>query len=447
MQNKKTKFASATAFFMNYQETVNYLYNALPMFQQIGSSAYKEGLENTIEFNKRLGNPHTRFKSIHIAGTNGKGSTSHLLAATLQSAGYKTGLYTSPHLLDFRERIRIDGIPIAEEAVIDFTERHRSFFEARQLSFFEMTTALAFYCFAEAEVDVAVIETGLGGRLDCTNIVSPILSIVTNISFDHMRQLGNTLDKIAAEKAGIIKRGVPVVVGRKGGVEAVFRAKAEEKGAPLLFSEEEKPVTAAVSRNFQWDFQWRSSIDLQSPLGGFAQEENANTTLTAIEVLRKEGIKIPDDSVKKGFSEVVALTGLRGRWERLQDSPAVICDTAHNIDGIRHITRQLNNHSFNHLRIVFGMVDDKDIEPVLSLLPPNGIYYFTQASVKRAEKAETLRQLAAKHELKGDAFSSVAEAITQALKESCPDDLIFIGGSTFVVADSLRFYERERTTS
>ena len=434
-------------FFMNYQETLDYLYNALPMFQQIGSTAYKEGLENTLEFDNRLGYPHSRFKTIHVAGTNGKGSTSHLLAATLQSAGYKVGLYTSPHLLDFRERIRINGQVIGEEEVIAFTERHRSFFEERKLSFFEMTTALAFYCFAQAGVDIAVIETGLGGRLDCTNIITPILSIITNIGFDHTQQLGNTLEKIASEKAGIIKKSVPVIIGRKGGVETVFRKRVEETDSPLLFSEDEAPVTTAANTFSQWCFQWRGNIDLQTPLGGYAQQENANTVLTAIEVLRKTGIKISDDAVKKGFKEVVALTGLRGRWEKLHETPTIICDTAHNADGISYIVKQLSNHPCNQLRIVFGMVEDKELRPVLELLPHNAIYYFTQASVKRALKADTLQQQAAKAGLKGCAFDSVASAIKQALKDSYPNDLIFVGGSTFVVADALSFYERERTAS
>jgi len=432
---------------MNYNGTLKYLYNALPMFQQVGSQAYKEGLENTLDFDKRLGSPHTRFRSIHIAGTNGKGSTSHLLAATLQSAGYKVGLYTSPHLLDFRERIRVNGIPISEKTVVAFTKQHRTFFEERQLSFFEMTTALAFHCFAGAGVDIAVIETGLGGRLDCTNIITPVLSIVTNIGFDHMQQLGNTLELIATEKAGIIKQGVPIIVGRKGSVEQVFRKKAEEMAASIFFAQEVKPVTEAENNGFQWHFRWRDSLTLCSPLGGLAQEENANTTLTAIEVLQKSGIKIPDSAVAKGFNKVIALTGLRGRWEKLQDSPTLICDTAHNADGIGHIARQLEDIPYNRLRIVFGMVNDKDIQPVLSLLPQKADYYFTQASVKRAMKAPELQQLAANAGLQGGVFSSVSEAIKQALEESAPDDLIFVGGSTFVVADALSCYERERTTS
>ena len=432
---------------MNYSETLEYLYNALPMFQQVGGSAYKEGLENTLEFDKRLGSPHTRFRAIHIAGTNGKGSTSHLLAAALQSAGYKVGLYTSPHLLDFRERIRINGCPIAKAAVVAFTEQHRTFFEERQLSFFEMTTALAFHSFAEAGVDIAVIETGLGGRLDCTNIVTPILSIITNIGFDHTQQLGNTLELIAAEKAGIIKQGIPIVVGRKGSVEQVFRKKAEEMAAPILFAQEEKPVTKAENSGFQWHFRWRDSLTLCSPLGGLAQEENADTALTAIEVLRKNGIEIPDSAVAKGFSEVVTLTGLRGRWEKLQDSPTLICDTAHNADGIGYIARQLESMPCNRLRIVFGMVDDKDIQPVLSLLPRKAEYYFTQASVRRAMRTPELHRLATNAGLQGNVFNSVPEAIKQALEESTPDDLIFVGGSTFVVADALSYYERERTTS
>ena len=408
------------------------------MFQQIGSAAYKEGLENTLVFDQRLRHPHTQFRSVHVAGTNGKGSTSHLLAAVLQSAGYRVGLYTSPHLIDFRERIRIDGKPISEETVIAFVEKHCTFFEERQLSFFEMTTAMAFHCFAAEKVDFAIVEVGLGGRLDCTNIITPILSIITNIGFDHTLQLGNTLEKIATEKAGIIKYGIPVVIGERGMVTSIFAEKARQMQAPLFFAEKENPVTGAIHHLSGWEFEWRNRDMLATPLGGLAQEKNANTVLTAIERLQERGVKISTESVKNGFKEVIALTGLRGRWEQLQKHPTVICDTAHNAAGIGYIVKQLAAMPCRQLRMVFGMVDDKDVGEILTMLPPKAIYYFTQASVKRALGASQLQHLAAATGLEGNSYASVDEAIKQALQDAAPDDLIFIGGSTFVVAEALQ---------
>ena len=432
---------------MNYRDTIDYLYTSLPMFQQVGSAAYKEGLENTLAFDRLLGHPHTAYRSIHVAGTNGKGSTSHLLAAILQSAGYRVGLYTSPHLTDFRERVRMNGIPIPEKAVIDFVETYRSFFEEQHLSFFEMSTALAFRYFADEKVDFAVIEVGLGGRLDCTNIISPVLSVITNISFDHVRQLGGTLEKIATEKAGIIKKNTPVVIGEKGEVEKVFIEKARQMEAPLFFAEEAKPVSRVNHYLSGWEFEWRGRVKLETPLSGLAQEKNAATVLTVVEKLQENGVEIPEESVINGFKDVISLTGLRGRWERLQERPTVICDTGHNAAGIGYIAKQLGALRRRKLRIIFGMVDDKDIREVLGMLPENAVYYFTQASVKRALNASQLRQMAASFGLKGECYPSVAEAIGQALQDAASDDLIFIGGSTFVVADALLYYERERMTS
>ena len=433
---------------MNYDDTLNYLFQALPMFQHIGGAAYKEGLENSIAFDSLLGHPHRQFRSIHIAGTNGKGSTSHLLAAILQSEGYRVGLYTSPHLLDFRERIRINGVPISEDDVVRFVNIYRSFFDKQQLSFFEMTTGLAFYSFAKANVDFAIVEVGLGGRLDCTNIISPILSIITNISFDHVQFLGDSLELIAKEKAGIIKPNTPVVIGEQGSVGAIFAEQASSLHAPITFAERCQPVTEGAHDLTGWSFKWRdNNITLKTPLGGFAQERNANTVLSAIEVLREIGVKISNNAVKNGFEDVVTLTGLRGRWEKLQTHPTVICDTGHNVGGFEYIVPQLKAFPCQQLRIVFGMVNDKEIDGVLKLLPKNALYYFTQASVSRALKSSILQEKGAMYGLKGNVYDSVSSAVKQALADCSPMDCIFIGGSTFVVADALKYYERVRTTS
>ncbi|MDD6209189.1 MAG: Mur ligase family protein, partial [Bacteroidales bacterium] len=313
--------------------------------------------------------------------------------------------------------------------------------------FFEMTTGLAFHCFAEEKVDYAIIEVGLGGRLDCTNIISPALSIITNISLDHVQLLGNTLEKIATEKAGIIKAHTPVIIGEKRGVEKVFLKKATEVNAPIFFAEEIQPITKAANNLTGWDFEWESKLWLKTPLGGYVQEHNANTVLTAIDVLRKRGHIISDNAVEKGFSDVIRLTGLRGRWEKLQGSPTVICDTGHNTGGIEYIVKQLKAYPYRQLRIIFGMVNDKEIDSVLEFLPPEALYYFTQASVERALSCSELQAKALNKGLKGKCYSSVSTAIATAIQESSEDDMIFIGGSTFIVADALQFYERERTAS
>ncbi len=418
---------------MTYQETIDYLFNCLPVFQHQGASAYKPGLERTIQLDDYLGNPHRKYKTIHVAGTNGKGSVSHSLAAILQSAGYKTGLYTSPHLKDFRERIRVDGEMIPEQAVIDFVARHKPFFEPVQPSFFELTMEMAFDWFATAEVDIAVIEVGLGGRLDSTNIIAPELSIITNISFDHMQFLGDTLPKIAYEKAGIIKSGIPVVIGEaEGGVKEVFVQKAHEVGAPLYFAEECFHLTPSGN-----GFYCEKYNEIEVQLKGIYQQKNVATVLTAVDLLRQKQLSLSDEAVREGLSHVVDLTGLQGRWQVLQTHPTIVCDTGHNEAGIRCIVQQLSEQKYDRLHIVFGMVNDKDISTVLSLLPKNATYYFTQAAIPRALDAQKLYDSAQKYKLNGKIFTSVAAAIEAAKKAANENDFIYIGGSTFVVAEAI----------
>lgn len=425
---------------MNYQQTLDYLYGSLPMFQQTGSQAYKEGLENTCTLDNYFRHPHRNYKTIHVAGTNGKGSCSHTLAAILQSAGYKTGLYTSPHLVDFRERIRVDGVPVSEEYVVRFVEDHRAFFEPLSPSFFELTTAMAFRYFAETGVDVAVIETGLGGRLDCTNIIRPDLSLITNISPDHTQLLGDTLAKIAFEKAGIIKPEVPVVIGETTAeTKPVFIRQAKEKNAPVCFAEEERLLQhAAINENGEWVYRTENYPGLRGELSGLYQKNNTNTLLSVIARLIESGYGIKAENVYEGFGKVSELTGLMGRWQKLQDHPRLICDTGHNVAGILFITEQLRRLPYRHLRFVIGMADDKDIHGMLSFLPVcNATYYFTRASVKRALPEDELKRQANAMGLQGEAYPDVATAVRAAQKESLPDDLIFAGGSSFIVADLL----------
>lgn len=423
---------------MTYDETVTYLFNCAPPFQQVGGAAYKEGLSTTIALDNHLGNPHRKFRTIHVAGTNGKGSTSHTLAAILQESGYKVGLYTSPHLIDFRERMRVNGITASKEYVTDFVERHRAFFEPLQPSFFELTTAMAFNYFAEQNVDVAVIEVGLGGRLDCTNIITPELCIITNISPDHTQFLGNTLQEIASEKAGIIKNGIPVVIGETTTeTKEVFARKAKESNAPITFAEEEALLTSATP--MENGYRYSSTIfgEFCGELGGDYQQKNTNTLLSAINILRGKGFTITEESLRKGFTNVCKLTGLMGRWQKIQDNPHVICDAGHNIGGIKYITEQLARVDCRELRIVFGMVNDKDITSVLKMMPKNAKYYFTQASIKRAMPADDLKNMAERFGLMGNSHPNVKEALEAALSDSSDDDFIFVGGSCFIVADLL----------
>lgn len=427
---------------MNYDETIEYLFNCAPLFQQVGSSAYKEGLDTTLLLDEHFGHPHCNYRTIHVAGTNGKGSTSHTLAAILQASGYKVGLYTSPHLIDFRERIRVNGTPVSKEFVVEFVEKERNFFEPLHPSFFELTTAMAFHYFAKEQIDIAVIEVGLGGRLDCTNIINPDLCIITNISHDHTQFLGNTLTEIAAEKAGIIKDDTPVVIGETTQeTRTVFQDKAREKNADITFSEEENVLqNVSYSKNHNI-YTTTDYGEIHGELIGDYQINNTTTILTALRVLKENGYTIPDDAVRKGFTDVTRLTGLMGRWQKISDTPLTICDAGHNVGGISYITRQLSRQNYDTLRIIFGMVNDKDIESVLKLMPKNATYYFTMASVKRALDSRELADKAAKHGLKGECYPTVAEALASARKDASPNDFIFIGGSCFIVADLLKTLE------
>lgn len=428
---------------MNYKETLDYLFNVAPLFQNIGQGAYKEGLSNTYALDEHFGHPHKCYKTIHVAGTNGKGSCSHTIAAILQKAGYKVGLYTSPHLVDFRERIRVNGEMISEQRVIDFVEKERSFFEPLYPSFFELATALALLYFKEQEVDVAVLEVGLGGRMDCTNIVTPKLSIITNISFDHTQFLGDTLAKIASEKAGIIKHDVPVVIGETNGykeVKQVFIDKALNVNTSITFAEETDEVhNCTISDNGQRIYDTASFGILTGELGGDCQTFNTSTILTAVKKLRNCGFAISSENIKDGFLHVCELTGLKGRWQRISEKPLTICDTGHNVGGLQYIAKQLQNTPHKRLLIVLGMVGDKDVRGSLSLLPKEATYYFTQATVKRAMPAEEIFQIGNELGLAGNAFPKIEDAYAHACKDADADDLIFVGGSSFVVADFLRF--------
>ena len=406
---------------MNYNETIDYLFHSTPVFEKIGAKAYKPGLQTTEALDSHFGHPHQSFKTIHIAGTNGKGSCSHTIAAILQSQGYKVGLYTSPHLVDFRERIRVNGECVPEQFVIDFVEENRNFFEPLHPSFFELTTAMAFKYFAEQKVDYAVIEVGLGGRLDCTNIITPILSIITNISFDHTQFLGNTLALIAGEKAGIIKPGVPVVVGEYlPETKPVFAEVASQQHAPILFAQDS-------------DINYEVTLEL----GGSYQEKNKKTIFAALSLLQSK-VKISLQSIQNGFAHVCELTGLRGRWEKLNDAPLTICDTGHNLAGWEYLATQIEAVKATEKHIVFGMVDDKDVAGVLQMLPKCGVkYYWTQASTHRAIPVEKLADLARSFGLTGTMYHSVKEAFNAAKQQAQKEDFIFVGGSSYIVADLL----------
>lgn len=432
---------------MTYDETLRYLYASAPLFQQIGAGAYKEGLETTRTLDAHFGHPHRKYLTIHIGGTNGKGTCSHSIAAVLQAAGYRVGLYTSPHLVDFRERIRVDGVPMPEAYVVDFVARERSFFEPLRPSFFELTTAMAFKYFADAAVDIAVVEVGLGGRLDCTNIVQPVLSVVTNISLDHTQFLGHTLAAIAGEKAGIFKAGTPAVVGEATPeTRPVFTDAAARVGASLVFAED-APEVLAVSRDAadEWRFESRTFGSVRSSLTGAYQERNMNTLLTALRELGRAGVRFSADDVRAGLAQVQATTGLRGRWETLRQSPTVVCDTGHNVGAWQYLAPQLRAQRCRRLRVVFGMAGDKDVRSVLALLPRDAAYYFTQASVRRALPAADLLREAEACGLAGAAYPTVASAYTQALADADADDFLFVGGSSFVVADLLAFLQSSRS--
>lgn len=423
---------------MNYQETIEYLFNSTPVFEKVGAKAYKPGLQTTETLDKHFGHPHRQFKSIHVAGTNGKGSCSHTLAAILQSEGYKVGLFTSPHLVDFRERIRVNGECISEQYIIDFVEKERRFFEPLHPSFFELTTALAFKYFAEQKVDIAIIEVGLGGRLDCTNIITPILSIITNISKDHTQFLGNTLADIAGEKAGIIKPGVPVIIGEDlPETRPVFQQKAQKENSPIIFAQDEnqQEVQKAEHINGKMEYTTRTWGKLTGELCGDYQAKNMNTILNAVKYLTL--VKNKETSIKYGISHVTELTGLMGRWQKIQDKPLVICDTGHNVGGWQYLAPQIKAQACRQLRIVFGMVDDKDVTTVMKMLPKDAIYYWTQATTKRAIKVEKIAELGTSLGLNGNVYPSVNKAFKAAQADAAEDDFIFVGGSSYIVADFL----------
>ena len=410
---------------MNYRQTVEYLYSVVPSFQKVGTAGYKEGLSNTLALDEHFGHPHRNFKTVHVAGTNGKGSCSHTLAAMLQASGLKVGLYTSPHLVDFRERIRVNGKCISKKRVIEFVRDERDFFEPLSPSFFELTTALAFKYFAEKQVDIAVVEVGLGGRFDCTNIITPEVSVITNISFDHTQFLGNTLAEIAGEKAGIIKPGVPVVIGETTPeTKPVFERIAAERHAPIHFAEKAL-CTAKISSE-------ANTLLPHFELKGNYQENNLYTILTAAWLLN-----IPEKAIVEGLEHVCEMTGLMGRWQTLKKHPLVICDTGHNVGGWQYVSKQIAAQPCKQLRMVFGMVDDKDIDTVMDMLPHNAVYYWTQASTKRAIPAEKVQEKGENHHLEGNVFHNVKDAYEAVLIESDKEDFIFVGGSSYIVSDLL----------
>lgn len=429
---------------MNYAEATDYLFNMAPLFQNIGANAYKEGLSNTLALDEHFGHPHHHYRTVHVAGTNGKGSTSHTLAAILQDAGYKVGLYTSPHLIDFRERIRVNGQMIPEQRVIDFVEQERDFFAPLHPSFFELSTALAFLYFKEQAVDVAVVEVGLGGRLDCTNIIKPQLSVITNISFDHMQFLGNTLKAIAGEKAGIIKENTPVVIGETNGhedVKAVFSTTAKAKNAPIVFADETDIVEhyERTPEGF-WKYKTKNAGTIHATLAGECQPRNTATILCAVEALKKS-FHITGENIRNGFSDVCKTTGLMGRWQCVQQSaPTIVCDIAHNPAGLSLIAKQLGSLQNRNLHIVMGMVSDKDVRHSLACLPKNARYYFTQASVKRAMPAEELARIADEAGLKGNVYSNVKDAFLAARQHASANGFVYVGGSTFIVSDFLNTF-------
>jgi dihydrofolate synthase/folylpolyglutamate synthase len=429
---------------MNYQQTLEYLFSQLPMFQRVGAAAYKADLNNTIAICKLLGNPENKFRTVHVAGTNGKGSTSHMLASILQEAGLKTGLYTSPHLKDFRERIKINGEMIPEKNVIDFVQEYKKDFEEILPSFFEMTVGLAFDYFAKEKVDIAVIEVGLGGRLDSTNVITPLVSVITNISFDHTALLGNTLEKIAIEKAGIIKRGIPVVIG-EASVETknVFVGKAKNENAPVIFSEEAYQIENISQVNkgkliLSMDVKKHGLLifeNLESELAGVYQQKNVASVLTTADILNERGFLLSPKIIRQGIKKTIENTGLLGRWQILQEQPLVIADTGHNEAGIREVLKQISYTPHEDLHFVLGMVNDKDISTILKMLPKNATYYFCKAGIPRALDAKELSSQAGHYGLNGRIYNSVKEALDEAKQHAKMNDLVFVGGSTFTVAE------------
>jgi dihydrofolate synthase/folylpolyglutamate synthase len=430
---------------VNYEEAIDFLFRSLPMFQQVGAAAYKATLDNTLKLDAYFGHPHRRFPIIHVAGTNGKGSVCHMLASVLQESGFRTGLYTSPHLLDFRERIRIDGKPIPEEEVTRFVSSHQGIISEISPSFFEMTVAMAFDYFEREQVGMAVIETGMGGRLDSTNIVSPVLTVITNISPDHQEFLGNDLRSIAREKGGIIKPGVPLVIGKTPAeTEEVLTGMAAQKQAPVLLARQRYETafstlsTDGTSLIRIKDLQKGEQETYSCALAGDYQQENVPTVLTALSSLAERGYVLPSGAVQRGLAGVIRNTGIMGRWQTLGSNPRSICDTAHNEAGIAAVIRQVMQVPFRELHIVFGMVKDKKPDRIIPLLPTGARYYFTQASIPRSLDAAALRSTCEQSGLTGEAYGTVIDAYRAAMESAGPDDLVFTGGSTFVVADLLR---------
>lgn len=404
----------------DYKETLDWMVNHLPMYQKLGKTAFHPGLENIQKLDKHLNHPHQQFDSIHIAGTNGKGSTSHMLASILQEAGYKVGLYTSPHLKDYTERIRINGEPISEESVVKLIQENSAFLEEGNYSFFEMSVGMAFQYFANNNVDIAIIETGLGGRLDSTNIITPLLSIITNIGLDHIEMLGDSIEVIAREKAGIIKKNTPVVIGE--------------------YTEETKLVFNEVATNNDATINWvdqNKALSYTLELIGSYQKYNALTVLEAIEILKDKDYTILDKAISDGFKRVVENTGLMGRWQILQDKPLTVCDTAHNSHALNRVVQQIKEQSYEHLHFIIGMVSDKDVDKALAELPQEATYYFCAPAINRALDAAELKTMASKYNLKGEAYPSVIKAYNTAIENSTKEDMIFIGGSNFVVAEVL----------
>lgn len=427
---------------MNYQQTLDYLFSHLPLFQRLGKAAYKADLNNTYALDTYFKHPHLNFKTIHIAGTNGKGSISHMLASILQKAGYKVGLYTSPHLKDFRERIRINGSMIPEQEVVNFVEIHRNILESIKPSFFEMAVAMAFDYFSRSRVDIAVIEVGLGGRLDSTNIITPILSLITNISLDHTDLLGDTIEKIAVEKAGIIKADVPVIISRtQPEISQIFTDNAKRINAPVFFADQHYHVVRNSLMNNQYqqfevnEIGKSKFINILVDLCGSYQSRNLPGVLMAVDILKEKGISITEDQMLNGLKGAAYTTGLQGRWQKINEKPLVICDTGHNVDGIAMVVEQISKMRRDKLHMVIGMVGDKDIDGVLTLLPKDAKYYFTKASIPRALDEKILQQRAMRFNLCGETYSTVLEAYEAALGNAGDSDFVFIGGSTFVVAE------------
>lgn len=429
---------------LNYQDAIAFLFDRLPMYQRVGKSAYKSNLDTTLALDEYFGHPHRTFKSIHIAGTNGKGSVAHMLSSILQSAGYRVGLYTSPHLTDFRERIRIGGKMIPEERVTEFVDQHMEILESLRPSFFEMTVAMAFDYFSREQVGFAVVETGMGGRLDSTNIIRPMVSVITNIGLDHSQFLGDTIYKIAVEKAGIIKSGIPVVIGEtQEEARLVFSRTAREKGCSIKYADKEIQVeysTQSLQGTQIMHISWAEGNKMESletDLIGLYQQKNVITVLAVIELLTATGLTIQEKDVRKGLANTRSMTGLKGRWEIIGNNPMTICDTGHNREGIREVMKQIRQTPWKKLHIVLGLVDDKDPSKILEQLPAEARYYFTQSRVPRAMNREKLAAEGLRFGLYGQVCPTPLKALKIALSKADPEDLIFVGGSTFVVAEVL----------